>query len=69
MGSAGGERGAPDRAPGLIVTWEAFARSIEQSAFHDHVAPADGARLVQLVLMFDEHIADGVRTPRGKKTE
>lgn len=72
MGSAAGERGARDRAPRLVVTWEqimAFARTLEQAAFHDHVAPADGARLVRLVLMFDEHIVDGVRTPGRRKTE
>lgn len=50
------------------MTWEQillFARSLENDAFHDNVSPAQGARLVRLLLEFDRNVVSGnVRTRR-----
>jgi hypothetical protein len=50
---------------GKKTTWEdvvAFARSLEEAARAESVAPADGARLVQMVMAFQSAI--GVRVQR-----
>jgi hypothetical protein len=45
---------------GLPVTWEevlAFARRLEDAASDGHVAPQDGAKLVGLVLDFQDRVS------------
>lgn len=44
------------------VTWQevlTFARSLQQGARNDEVAPAEGAKLVRLVLEFNETVVVG----------
>jgi hypothetical protein len=52
-----------DFEPKLTVTWEhvmSVARRLEDAAFRNSVPPEEGARLVRLVLQFNDNIIGGV---------
>jgi hypothetical protein len=56
---------------GPSVSWEqilAFARSLEDAAFHDNVRPQDGARLVRQLLRFEKRIVGDLHERRSNGT-
>ncbi len=53
-----------DLGPKPPVTWESvlhLARALEDAALRNNVRPDDGARLVRLVLQFEQNISGSVR--------